>query len=156
MAAVNTESPAVSQVTLVGANLADSIARLLSQEGKAIVAEPYVESAGTDAAYTITAANIVGGFLVAPTLTAGRTYTLPTAALLVAGVPNAKLNQIVGPFTVIQNGGAFALTIAAGAGGTLKGTAASAATAGHGITVYIALTNVTAGTEAYIAYSTGA
>ena len=101
----------------------------------------------TDAAATLTVAQIQTGVLTM-TPTAARTVTLPTAALMADALTD--VGQCY-DFNVIDLAGAtYAVTVAAGSGGTTVGTmAVSAATSGK---FRIRMTNVTSGTEAYNVY----
>jgi hypothetical protein len=72
---------------------------------------------------TYTAAQVTGGMFLRNTSGAGRTDTLPTATLLIAAIPGAKVGSSL-VFTVRNTAGAAeTITIAAGTGGTISGTA---------------------------------
>lgn len=71
---------------------------------------------------TLTAAQVTGGLLVANPSTSAATYTLPTAALLEAAVPNAKVDSTFRLDIVNLGTSSGALTIAAGTGITLVGS----------------------------------
>lgn len=71
------------------------------------------------AALTITAAQLITGVLDA-TPTAAQTMTLPTPALLVAGIANYKVGSSF--LFVVNNKSAYTITVAAGTGGTADGT----------------------------------
>lgn len=112
------------------------------------VVEKTTQTALTDTA-TVTAAQLLTKVLDG-TPTAAATYTLPTAALLVAAMPGAAVGD---SFTFIVNNkssGANTITVAAGSGGTGDG----------GLTVaqnkikmfFVIITNVTASSEAYFVY----
>lgn len=74
---------------------------------------------------TITAAELITGILDANP-SESSTYTLPTAALLVAGIANCKVGSSF--FFVVNNTSAFTVTVAAsGSGGTDDGTLTVAA-----------------------------
>lgn len=70
---------------------------------------------------TLTAAELLGGFIDgAPT--AAATYTLPTAALMMEALNQAGSGNAI-EFTIKNStAGAYTITVAAGAGGTGKGT----------------------------------
>lgn len=101
----------------------------------------------SDAAATLTAAQMVGGiFTITPT--AGRALTTDTAANIVAAISGAQVGTTF-EFT-IQVLAAFAATLTAGAGITLSGNHAP-----NNIsqTFLALLTNVTSGSEAVTIYS---
>lgn len=77
---------------------------------------------------TLTAAQVTGGLLVANPSTSAATYTLPTAALLEAAVPNAKVDSTFRLDIVNLGTSSGALTIAAGTGITIVGSATVAIT----------------------------
>jgi len=109
-------------------------------------------SKNTAGAVTLTAAEVLGGAIVADPNGAGRTYTFPTAALLVAAIAGAKVGDV---FTCLITNGADAaetITLQEGSGGTWDAnqTAASRVIGQNGQKlVRIRLTNVTAASEAY-------
>lgn len=113
---------------------------------------PAATSKNTAGAVTLTAAEVLAGAIVADPNGAGRTYTFPTAALLVAAIPGAKVGDVL---TCLVTNGADAaetLTLQEGSGGTWDSnqTAASRVIPQNGQkTVRIRLTNVTAASEAY-------
>jgi len=70
---------------------------------------------------TLTAAELLGGFIDG-TPTAAATYTLPTATLMVAALNQGGIGNAI-EFTIKNSAsGAYAITVAAGTGGTEKGT----------------------------------
>ena len=77
---------------------------------------------------TLTAAQITGGILVANPSTSAATYTLPTAAQVEAVVSNAKTNSSFDLAIVNLGTSSGALTISAGTGWTLVGSATVAIT----------------------------
>ena len=79
------------------------------------------------------------------------TLTLPTAANLVAAMKGAKVGDSVTLSIANTSGGANAITLAAGAGGTLRGGTSVAQN--KSALVRIVLTNVTASGEAYTAHA---
>jgi len=105
-----------------------------------------------DTAPTLTAAQVIGG-IVEGTPTAARAYTLPTAALLLAVIPNAKVGTEV-KLTVCNNAAAtHAITITDSASITAGGVAAHAAVAAATAkTIRIVFSNVTAASEAAVWY----
>jgi predicted RecA/RadA family phage recombinase len=113
-------------------------------------------SDATAGAKTITAAELLTGVYVRDCNGAGRTDTLPTAALLVAAIPGAKVGDMLKCLFVNGSDAAEALTLAAGTGGAFdtNQTAASRVVAQNSSkVVHIRLTNVTAASEAYVVYA---
>jgi predicted RecA/RadA family phage recombinase len=116
---------------------------------------PAAASKNTAGGVTLTAAEVLGGIVVADPNGAGRTYTLPTAALLVAAMPGAKVGDIVRCLIVNGADAAEVITVAAGSGGAFDAnqTAASQVIGQNASKlVHIRLTNVTASSEAYVVY----
>lgn len=103
---------------------------------------------------TLTAAEILAGVIVADCAGAGRTYTLPTAALLVAAVPNAQVGDQIECTIINGSDAAEAITIGEGVGGTWDANFVAAKTIAQNVgkTVFLRLTNVTASAEAYVVY----
>lgn len=113
-------------------------------------------SKNTAGAVTLTAAEVLSGLIVADTNGAGRTYTLPTAALLVAAMPGARVGDVIRCYVINGADAAETLTLAAGAGGAFDAnqTAASQVIPQNASkVVHIRLTNVTAASEAYVVYA---
>ena len=109
---------------------------------------------------TLTIAQLLTGVLEADP-TADRTWTLPTAALAVAGVTGVAVGDCI-DFSVINTGTAGAdeiITVAIGSGGTLVGSGTvpvatdthDANSVGSGM-FRIRFTNVTSSSEAYVCY----
>ena len=105
---------------------------------------------------TVTAAQILGGILVVDCAGAGRTYTLPTAALLVAAIPGVQIGDVVRCLVVNGSDAAESITLAAGSGGDFDANQ----TAGSRIIaqnvskfVHIRITVTTAASEAYVVYA---
>lgn len=102
---------------------------------------------------TYTVAEVLGGLILRDTNGAARTDTLPDAADLLAAIPGA----IVGTsfkFTVRNTADAAeTLTVAAGAGGTISGTATIAES--NSKEFLVVFTDVDSGSEAYTVYSLG-
>lgn len=111
-----------------------------------------VETAVDDTA-TVTAAQLLKRILDAVP-TAAATFTLPTAALLVAAIPGAEVGDSF-TFVITNNSaGANTITVAAGAGGTADGTLTVAQNVAR--IFLVTLTNVTSAAEAYTVYGLGA
>lgn len=119
-------------------------------------AAPAAASIATAGAETYTAAQILGGVIVRDPAGASRTDTLPTAALLVAAVPGARVGDIIRCLIVNGADAIETITLAAGAGGAFDAnqTAASRVIGQNASKlVHIRLTNVTAASEAYVVYA---
>ena len=117
---------------------------------------PAPVSDATAGAKTLTAAEVLSGTYVRDCAGAGRTDTLPTAALLVAAIPGAQVGDTVELLVVNGSDAAETLTLAAGAGGAFDAnqTAASRVVPQNASKlVRIRLTNVTAAAEAYVVYA---
>ena len=109
----------------------------------------------TAGAVTYTAADVIGGLIVRDPNGASRTDVLPTAALLIAALVDERVGDT---FIVRVMNAADAnetITITAGSGGAFDTniTATAKIIAQDGKKeVIIRLTNVTAGSEAYVCY----
>jgi predicted RecA/RadA family phage recombinase len=117
---------------------------------------PTPTSKATAGAVTLTAAEVLSGIYVRDCAGAARTDTLPTAALLVAAVPQAKVGDLIRLYVVNGSDAAETLTIAAGTGGAFDAnqTAASQVVPQNASKyIHIRLTNVTASSEAYVVYA---
>ena len=101
---------------------------------------------------TVTVAQIMKG--IADCIpTAAATFTLPTAALLVAGIANAQVGDSFSWFVNNASAGANTITVTAGASGTADGTM----TVAQGVVrqfVFL-LTNVTGAAETYSVWGIG-
>lgn len=105
----------------------------------------------TDTA-TVTAAQLLNK-VIDGTPTGAATYTLPTAALLVAAIPGCEVGDSFDFSINNKSGGANTITVAAGSGGTADGTLTVAQHVNRRFQVTI--TNVTGASEAYIVYGQG-
>jgi predicted RecA/RadA family phage recombinase len=117
---------------------------------------PAATSDATAGNRTITAAEVLSGIYVRDCAGAGRTDTLPTAALLVAAVPGAKVGDMLKLYVVNGSDAAENLTLGAGAGGAFdvnQTAAARVVIQNTSKLVHIRLTNVTAAAEAYVVYA---
>lgn len=113
-------------------------------------------SKATAGAVTLTAAEVLSGIVVADCAGAGRTYTLPTAALLVAAVPQAKVGDLLRLKVVNGSDAAETITIAEGSGGgfdTNQTSSSRVIPQNTSKDLLIRLTNVTASSEAYVVYA---
>jgi predicted RecA/RadA family phage recombinase len=116
---------------------------------------PAPTSKNTAGGVTLTAAEVLTGVLVVDCAGAGRTYTLPTAALLVAAVPSAKVGDMLKLAIINGSDGAEDITLAAGSGGAFDANQIAASRIigqNNSKLIHIRLTNVTASTEAYVVY----
>lgn len=109
------------------------------------------QTAETDTG-TITIATLLTK-VIDGTPTSAATYTLPTAALLVAGIIDAKVGDSFEFVINNKSGGANTITVAAGSGGTADGTLTVAQNVVRAFKIII--TNVTGASEAYFAYGIG-
>lgn len=112
-----------------------------------------VSTLSTAGALTYTAAQVLGGLFLRDPNGAARTDTLPTAALLAAAIQGVFVGLSF-QFTIRNTADAAeTLTIAAGTGGTMTGTATIAQS--NSKRFLVVFTNVTAGSEAYDCHSLG-
>lgn len=112
-------------------------------------------SYATAGAQTYTAADVLGGIIVRDCAGSGRSDVLPTAALLVAALPNAAVGDVIECKIINGSDAAETLTIGAGTGGDFDTNQTSASRVigqNNSKVIYIRLTNVTASSEAYVAY----
>lgn len=104
---------------------------------------------------TLTAANMLTGICTINPSTANTT-TFDTAANIVAAVNNSSAGAVIGDivdFLVINGNGTNAITVAAGSGGSFDTNQANRSIPINTSKEFlIRLTNVTAGSEAYIIY----
>lgn len=107
----------------------------------------------TAGAVTLTAAQLLGGLILRDPNGAGRSDVFPTAALLVAAIPGATIGTSFNVTIRNTADAAETITMTAGTGCTISGTATIAQN--NSKTFLIRLTGVTAGSEAYTAYSLG-
>lgn len=107
----------------------------------------------TAAALTLTPGQVLGGIILRDPAGLARTDTLPTAALLVAAIPGAMIGTSF--MLLIRNDAdaAETITVAAGTGGTISGTATIAQS--NSKLFLIRITGTAPGSEAYTAYSLG-
>ena len=116
-----------------------------------IVARTYTTDA-TVGPRVYTAAEVYGGVMLRDPAGGDRADTLPTAADLVAGIPNAAVGDTF-EFVLVNTADAVeTITLSAGASGTLV-PASVTPTQNEVTRLLIRLTNVTGGAQAYTAYS---
>ncbi len=112
-------------------------------------------SDATAGARTYTAAEVLGGIIVRDCAGAGRSDVLPTAALLVAAMDRPRIGDTIRCYIVNGSDDEETLTIGAGTGGAFdtKQTATSRVIPQNSSKdVYIRLTGVVSGSEAYVVY----
>jgi hypothetical protein len=107
----------------------------------------------TAGAVTYTTQNLLGGMILRDPNGAGRSDALPAANLLVAALPGVAVGTTFEFILRNDAGGAFAITVTAGTGVTISGTATIAQSNLKGFRVRF--TNISPGTEAYTIYSLG-
>jgi hypothetical protein len=107
----------------------------------------------TAAAVTYTAAQVLGGLILRDPGGAARSDVLPTASDLCDQIQGAMVGTSF-VFTIRNtSAGAFTITVTAGTGGTVSGTATIAQN--NTKSFLVVFTNVTPGTEAFTIYSLG-
>ena len=95
-----------------------------SRAGDGVI-NPILTEVATDAAVTITVAQLATGFINYTSFSAGRNVTTPTAALIIAAFPQLDIGDSIE--VVIASEAAFAGTFVAGTDVTLNGKATVAA-----------------------------
>jgi predicted RecA/RadA family phage recombinase len=123
--------------------------------GSGVVTEgsPTPTSILADGTEVLTAAQFLSGIIVIDPGGASRQVDLPAAAALVAAIPGAEVGDLVRCFVVNGANGAETLTIVAGAGGALDANQVEAIIPRNSRSlIHVRLTNVTAASEAYVAY----
>jgi hypothetical protein len=94
---------------------------VVSRQGQGMIAFLKPTIVATDAAMTMTVAQMAGGVVLYSSLSAGRVVTTPTAALILAAAGDMDIGDT---FTFLVSAqAAFAVTWAAGVGVTLVGRA---------------------------------
>ncbi len=104
-----------------------------SSVGTGLIGNVSITSKTTDANHTITVAEMAGGVIYYSALSAGRTVTTPTAALILDAAPDMDIGDTFMLIVSIQD--AFAIAWAAGAGVTLDGRATTPASSNSIIVV---------------------
>jgi hypothetical protein len=102
---------------------------------------------------TYTTAQLLGGWIIRDGNGGARTDTLPTASQMCEAVQGAMVGTSFEFELRNSSGTAIAITIAAGTGGTISGTANVAQN--NTRTYLFTFTNVGIGTEAYTVYARG-
>ena len=131
-----------------------------STRSQNIVANSFISQAtatsdATAGARTYTAAEILGGIIVRACAGASRSDVLPTAALLVAAMTSPKVGDVVRCYIVNGSDAAETITIGAGAGGgfdTNQTSASRVIPQNSSKDIYIRITGVASGSEAYVVY----
>lgn len=93
--------------------------------GDGWIANPKLSSVSTDANYTVLTTDVLAGILQFTGFTAGRTLTTPTAALILAAMPDMDVGDSY--MMLVSITVAYAGTWAAGTGVTLAGRATTPA-----------------------------
>lgn len=122
-----------------------------------------VATISTAGAATITAAQVLGGYINRDPAGAGRTDTLPTAALLVAEIRKyaseigVQLPAVIALELVITNtaDAAETITVASGSGGTNASGHTRTIAQSNSKRFSIQITNTTPGSEAYVLRNLG-
>lgn len=126
---------------------------VLTQHGNGgyILRHPEQVEITATGATTVTAAQLFSGFLTYnPAASGVATWTLPTAALLKAAIPNCAVGDVVKGVYIINKADSHALTIAAGAGCTLDSTGSGETMAATSCSkLELIIKSVTAGAETY-------
>lgn len=104
-----------------------------SSVGTGLFANLAITSKTTDANHTLTVAEMAGGAVYYSALSAGRTVTTPTAALILAAASDMDVGDTFTFVVSIQD--AFAITWAAGTDVTLLGRATTPASSNSLIVV---------------------
>lgn len=131
----------------------------LTTSGAALYQSDNLPAAASHAdagAVTVTAAEVMGGTIVVDCSGAGRTYTFPTAALLVAAAPGARVGDKFDVLIVNGSDAAEAITLAAGSGGAFDtNQTATSRVIGQNTSklVRVRITVTTASSEAYVMYA---
>ena len=105
----------------------------VGRQGQGLLGNIDIASKTTNADHTLTVAEMAGGMVYYSALSAGRTVTTPTAALILAACPDMDIGDSFSFIVSIQD--AFAITWAAGADVTLVGRATTPASSWSFITV---------------------
>lgn len=112
-----------------------------------------VSTVATATAVTLTAAQLLGGFILQDPSGGAVTSTLPTAELLIAAIPGVSAGAGF-EFTIRNTADASeAITVAAGTGGTTSGTMTIAQS--NTKRFLIVVTTAVQGSAAYTVYSLG-
>lgn len=120
-------------------------------EHTSLITEKRTVTSKTDNA-TLTIAELLTG-IIGGDPTGAALYTLPTAALLVAGIANCKVGTSFS-FLVNNIDAALTITLTHGSGGGSDGTLTVAPNVIRRFTIFV--TNVTGASEAYTLYGEGA
>lgn len=124
-----------------------------SRFGSVVVPYFNVQTLATAGVITYTADQLMSGLILRDTAGDNRSDVLPKAADLVAAIQGAQVGHAFEVHFRNTADAAETLTITAGTGGTVSGTATIAQNSCKSFIVV--LTNVTEGSEAYTAYSKG-
>lgn len=100
---------------------------------------------------TYTPAQVLSGMILRDPAGAGRTDVLPSAQALAAGLPGVAVGTVIELF--VRNDGGATVLVTPGVGGTITGSGTVVTL--NGKWFWIRFTNVTLGSEAYVAHSIG-
>lgn len=131
-----------------------------AQDQGSKIGSPIIYNTPTPASYasgaqTYLAADLLGQIIVHDG-TSGLTATLPTAALLVAAIPNCRVGDTVECLIINGANASGSIVLAAGTGGsfdTNQGGGSKIIAFGNSKYVNIRITNSTLGSQAYTVYS---
>ncbi len=115
-----------------------------------LINEPIVVTANVGTTATLTAAQVLGGFITSSNA-AAQTLTLPTAALLVPQIEGGQVNSAIRFFVQATTGTS---TVAVGTGGTFAAGATATVAAGSIRELLLIITAV-GDTPTYTVYSLG-
>jgi hypothetical protein len=96
-----------------------------ARQGDGLLAHPIINTVSADANAVLTIPQVMGGIVQYTGFTAGRTITTPTAALLLAAMPDMDIGDTYSMMISVTP--AFAGTYVAGTGVTLAGRATTPA-----------------------------
>lgn len=113
----------------------------------------YPQTVNTATAVTLTPGQLLAGIILQDPNGGGVTTTLPTAADLVAAIPGATVGTTFRVWIKNTADAGETITVSAGTGGTVSGTATIAQN--YGKEFLFRLDEVFSGSEAYTAYSLG-
>lgn len=123
--------------------------------GGSPVPSTFPQTVTTAGAVTYSAGQVLSGMILRDPNGAARTDVLPTAALLVAGLPGAQIGSYIDLFIRNDADAAETITMSAGTGGTVTGGGTMTVAQSNAKTFRIRFTGVALGSEAYIVYSLG-
>lgn len=131
-----------------------------SQDQGSKIGSPIIYNTPAPASYasgaqTYLTADILGGTIIHDG-SSGLTATLPTAALMVAAIPNCRVGDMVECLIINGANVSGSVVIAAGTGGTFdanQGGGSKIIAFGSSKYIQMRITNTTLGSQAYVLYS---